>query len=80
MQNNQYVQELSDEDLELVVGGTHHHHHHHSTPPSTGVNVGGYANGGHFDEVVAMTESFTVDYGRGKSASFSFGFAFAVAV
>jgi hypothetical protein len=76
MQNNQCVQELSDEDLELVVGGTHHH----STPPSTGVNVGGYANGGQFDEVVAMTESFTVDYGRGKSASFSFGFAFAVAV
>lgn len=73
MRNNQYAQELSDEDLELVVGGTQHHHH---TAPCSGSK----AKGAHIEETVAVSESFTVDTGKGKSVSFAFAFAFAVEV
>lgn len=27
--NQNFMKDISDEQLELVVGGHHHHHHHH---------------------------------------------------
>ena len=33
--------ELSDEQLELVVGGCHHHHRHRSRQVGVAANVGG---------------------------------------
>ena len=43
MKNEFTYVELSDEQLELVVGGCHHHHHHRHRSRQVGVaaNVGG---------------------------------------
>jgi hypothetical protein len=70
MQEMQPIRELSDEELEGVVGG--------SASIGTGINVTAFAAGGHVNRTFAATDSETFLTARGKGISFAFGFAVAL--
>ena len=75
MQDIQYARELSDQELENVVGGTGH-------VALAGANASAFATGGffHINEGFAETEVFTVVNRKGMSASFALGIAFATSL
>ena len=77
MQDIQCAHELSDQELENVVGGTGHF-----ALASANANAGASAAGGffHINEAFADTEAFTTVNSKGTSSSFAFGVAFAVAL
>ncbi len=87
MQNFEDFQELSDQDLENVVGGRGHHNSSaptiSSTPTSSGtsvgsgISVGASGTGGifHIDGAIAKTVSETIVQSNGEGLSVSFGFA-----
>lgn len=77
MQEIQHTRELSDQELENVVGGTGHF-----TLANANANASAFATGGffHINEGFAETEAFTVVNRKGMSSSFAFGIAFAVAL
>lgn len=74
MRDIQCAHELSDQDLETVVGGSGHF-----SLANAGANASAYATGGffHINEGFAATEAFTVVNRKGESASFALGIAFA---
>ena len=71
-------QELSDEELETVVGGSHHHQSSHTNAQ---ISVQASADGGvlHIDQVFAKTKSISITTG-GESVSAVVGFAIAIAI
>ena len=77
MQDFENFQELSDQDLENVVGG--HNHHSSNTPTfvSSGISVSASASGGtfHFDAAITKTVSESILQSNGEGLSVSFGFA-----
>lgn len=75
MQDIQCARELSDQELENVVGGTGH-------VALAGASASAYATGGffHINEGFADTEVFTVVNRKGMSASFALGIAFATSL
>jgi lactobin A/cerein 7B family class IIb bacteriocin len=75
MQDIQCARELSDQELENVVGGAGH-------VALAGANASAYATGGffHINEGFAETEVFTVVNRKGMSASFALGIAFATSL
>jgi hypothetical protein len=77
MQDIQYAHELSDQDLETVVGGTGH-----LALTAAGASASASATGGffHINEGFADTEAFTETNHKGASVSFAFGIAFAVSL
>ena len=72
----QNFQELNDEELETVVGGSHHHSH-----TDAQVTVQANANGGylHIDKVLARTKSISIT-ADGESVSAAVGFSIAIAI
>jgi hypothetical protein len=77
MQDIQHTRELSDQELETVVGGTGHF-----ALAAANANANASATGGffHINEGFADTEAFTVVNSKGTSIAFSFGVAFAAAL
>ena len=77
MQDIQYTRELSDQELENVVGGTGH-----VTLAGAKASASASATGGffHINEGFAETEVFTIVNRKGMSASFAFGIAFATSL
>ena len=75
MQDIQHVRELSDQELETVVGGVTHF-----SFANAGASASASAGGGffHINEGFAETEAFTVVNRKGATAAFAFGIAFAV--
>jgi len=76
MQDFQNIQELSDQELEAVVGGQHH-----ISMTDAQVSVHAAANGGqlHLDTVYVKTKSVSIT-DRGESASVAVGVAIAIAI
>jgi lactobin A/cerein 7B family class IIb bacteriocin len=81
MQDIQYARELSDQELENVVGGVGTGHSA-LAGASASANASAYATGGffHINEGFAETEVFTIVNRKGISASLAFGIAVAVAL
>ena len=77
MQDIQYARELSDQELENVLGGAGAGH---SATASAGASASATGGFFHINEGFAQTEVFTVVNRRGISASFALGIAFAVAL
>ena len=77
MQEFENFQELSDQDLENVVGGHSHHNSSLSTTVSSGVSVTASGSGGKFniDGAITKTVSETIVESNGEGLSISFGFA-----
>ncbi len=77
MQDIQYPRELSDQELENVVGGTGH-----VALTGASASANAYATGGffHINEGFTETEVFTVVNRKGMSASFALGIAFATSL
>jgi hypothetical protein len=80
MQEKPPIYELSDEELEGVVGGSGR-----STLTPTGsssigtsVNTTAFAVGGRVNRALAVTDSNTILTSEGKGLSFAFGFAVAL--
>ncbi len=76
MQDYQNIQELSDQELEAVVGGQYH-----ISMTNAQVSVQAAATGGqlNLDTVYAKTKSVSIT-DRGESASVAVGVAIAIAV
>ena len=74
----QNFQELNDEELETVVGGSHHHHSSHTDAQ---VTVQANADGGylHIDKVITKTKSVSIT-ADGESVSTVVGFGIAIAI
>ncbi|MBV9256749.1 MAG: hypothetical protein JO215_01890 [Ktedonobacteraceae bacterium] len=77
MQDIQYARELSDQDLETVIGGTGHFSLAGASASASASATGGFF---HINEGFAETEAFTMANPRGMSASFALGIAFAVSL
>jgi len=77
MQEIQHAHELSDQDLETVVGGTGHFSLADANASASASATGGFF---HINEGFADTEAFTVVNRKGASASFALGIAFAVSL
>ena len=81
MQENQSIRELSDEELDGVVGGSGYPA---LTPTGsssigTSVDTAAFATGGdRVNRVLAVAESETILAAEGKGLSFGFGFAMAL--
>ncbi len=77
MQDFENFQELSDQDLENVVGGHSHHGSSTSTSVGSGISVGASGTGGifHIDGAITKTVSETIVQSNGEGLSVSFGFA-----
>ena len=73
----QNFQELNDEELETVVGGSHHHSSHTDAQ----VTVQANASGGrlHIDRVITKTKSISIT-ADGESVSTVVGFGIAIAI
>ncbi len=76
----QNFQELNDEELETVVGGSHHHSSH-SSHTDAQVNVQANANGGYLNinKVITRTKSVSIT-ADGESVSTVVGFGIAIAI
>ncbi len=77
MQNIQHAHELSDQELETVVGGTGRFALTTANASASASATGGFF---HINEGFADTEAFTVVNSKGMSTSFAFGIAFATAL
>jgi hypothetical protein len=75
----QNFQDLSDEELETVVGGSHRRSGHSHTDAQ--VNVQANAEGGRFgiDKVIARTKSISISV-DGESTSVSVGVSLGLAI
>jgi hypothetical protein len=85
MKEKQSFQELDDQALALVSGGSHHFSPttiHGNGSTGAGASVGAGASGGALgiDVVEAETKTITITTPEGESISFAFGVAFGVAI
>jgi hypothetical protein len=77
MRDLQCARELSDQELETVVGGTGHFSFANANVSANAIATGGFF---HINEGFTATEAFTVVNRNGASASLALGIAFAVSL